>query len=153
MTRKKATELLNNHAIEATPARTEVLYYLLRNNDRLVSISEIQQVCTKNFGRITIYRTLTTFSKAGLIYKIPDKHNKPFYAVVKRQLPLSNTVTLKNNECYHFQCLSCKTITWLPVSAGNIELPAGFVKTGSHLLFTGYCSKCSQKGKGLVRKQ
>lgn len=153
MTRNKVIELLKVKNIDPTPARIEVLYYLFRKNDRLAALVEISGIDINQFSRATIYRTLLTLCKAGLIYRVLDKRNSPYYAVVKRQTPYSNQALLKNADCYHFQCLSCNTLVCLPLSARDILLPAGFVKKEANLLLTGYCSKCSAAIKKQVIKK
>jgi Fur family transcriptional regulator, ferric uptake regulator len=149
MTRNRIIELLSDKSIEITNARVDILYILFRSDKKLVSLQEIVKLQSEKFDRTTIYRTLLTLCNFGLVYKIIDTDNKPFYGIVKRLNAYSNQMTIYSKDCYHFKCRSCKSIVCLVDSSTDFHLPEGFIKTGANLLLTGYCAKCSKQKRNV----
>lgn len=133
--------------VSVTGSRIAILAFLLKQKNAFISLQEILKMPGKNISRTTLYRTLMVFCDAGIIYKITDNKNKVLYGLGRRLKPYVRTDNFSNSDNYHFQCRSCGTVYCLSQSVPPVELPAGFIKTDSNFLLTGFCEKCSAKKK------
>ncbi len=153
MTRTAIMDILKTRSVKISRARVDIMYSLLKKGTKLTSLPEIYNNYGTQFNRITIYRTLITLCDTGLIYKILDTNNRPFYAVVKWLSAQSDQIQSSCKEYCHFQCESCKSVFCFPCNFQDIKLPDGLIKTGVNLFFTGYCPKCSGKAKNIPGKK
>jgi len=151
MTRTVITEMLESRSIIITEARVDVLAFLIKNDNRLSSLSEILNIREQRFNRITIYRTLVTLCETSLIYKI-EISNKPFYAISRLANVSGNKPIRPSSELCHFRCESCNAVFSFPSDFNDFKLPRGLKKTGIRLFVTGYCPDCTEKAKSISGK-
>lgn len=125
--------------INPTAMRLLVLDALLKQHSA-VSLSDIEKSLAPA-DRITIYRTLKTFSEKGLIHIIDDGTGSPKYAVCIEDCD----ATQHNDLHVHFYCVSCKETFCLPNSKiPEVALPADFTPAEMNLVVKGVCSKCKK---------
>ena len=63
--------LLNSFRLRSTPVREEILHLFLQK-DCALSHGDIESEIADYLDRVTVYRTLKTFSNKGLIHKVLD---------------------------------------------------------------------------------
>lgn len=100
----KIIQILEEYKIKATPMRMLVLEQLISKSYNL-SLSDIEKSLYPS-DRITIYRTLQTFVKQGLVHSFETANNGTFYALCSEDCKL-NTHT---DNHPHFICESCKKV-------------------------------------------
>jgi Fur family ferric uptake transcriptional regulator len=119
--------------------RILVLDLLLKQHSA-ISLSDIEK-SLQPADRITIYRTLKTFSEKGLIHAINDGTGSPKYALC----PDDCDVNEHHDLHVHFNCTICKETFCLPDSKiPNIMLPENFSPTEMDLVVKGICSNCKK---------
>jgi Fur family ferric uptake transcriptional regulator len=128
----KAISILKHHQLSKTESRMEILKLLLNKNVAL-SEKEIKDEIAIQCDRATIYRTLNTFVKSGIVHAILN-NNGPLKYVIKKE----------PEDHIHFKCKECGHIMCLPnIIIENIELPDGFTRTESSFLVIGTCNNCN----------
>lgn len=138
MNKKEVNELLDKYSLRKTAVRKEILGIFLTQNHAL-SYNGLQEAIGKNFDRVTVYRTLSSFEEKGLIHKVLDNSNAAKYALSvgeKSRPEVSNHPHFKCQDCQQTYCLSDEQLA-LP------SLPNGFVMNKSHVLLEGICAQCN----------
>jgi len=139
MIRLNAEQKLNERNITPTAMRILVLDSLLKQH-AAISLRDIE----KNLepaDRITIYRTLKTFSEKGLIHVIDDGTGTPKYALC----PDDCDANQHHDLHVHFNCIVCKETFCLPnTKIPDIVLPKNFSPTEMNLVVKGICSTCKK---------
>jgi len=137
---KDLTHILKSNKMRITPARRLLLQFILDNQNKQISLTDIQSYLDKKMAgvdRSSVYRNLETFKKLDIIQELdlPSK-GKRFQYVFDRKV-------------HHFYiCKSCGKS-----NKGNEELFKkinaalkdihGFSKANLSVIFYGYCSKCA----------
>lgn len=101
----KIIKILEDCKIKPTPMRMLVLEQLILHQQNL-SLTDIEDLLYPS-DRITIYRTLQTFIKHGLVHSIDTLSNGSIYALCSEDC--KSDLHLDNHP--HFYCESCKQIT------------------------------------------
>lgn len=118
--------------------RLLTLDFLLRQ-EAAVSLSDIENAFDRS-DRITLYRTLKTFEKKGLVHGIADG-NITRYALCDAGCREGHHA----DSHLHFYCTSCGETSCLPgVRVPPVNVPQGFRLQELSLLAKGICEKCSQ---------
>jgi Fur family ferric uptake transcriptional regulator len=130
-------EILNDHGLRNTKVRRDVLKVFLDQEDAL-SHQVIEQKMDK-VDRITLYRTLKTFEKKGIIHKAIDGGEKLKYA-----LCAAGCDEHKHTDRHaHFHCEKCdRTLCLDEVSIPSVMVPANYTKNHIHLIINGICAAC-----------
>lgn len=135
---------LENHQIKATPMRMLVLEQLTLHTKSL-SLNEIEDLLYPS-DRITIYRTLNTFIKNGLVHTIDTKNKGTFYALCSDKC--------HKDEHYdhhpHFYCERCEKIFCsdnFKMDMKSINSDFKFKITKVEVKISGICEKCNQISK------
>lgn len=117
--------------------RLLTLDFLLKQKSA-VSITEIENGL-ESCDRITLYRTLKTFEKKGLIHSIEDRK------VIRYALCSEDCSEERHADAHvHFYCTSCgKTICLPKVKIPEISLPEGFHPGELNLVAKGRCNQCA----------
>ncbi len=134
---KQAREMLKAAKLYCTKHRITILKVLLRTK-RPLSQDQIARRCgKKHFDKVTIYRTLESLLKAGLIHKaFMDKRASHF--------ELAHNCTEK--QCHpHFTCTSCGnthclTHMSLPMATSPYK---GFIIKRQKVHLEGLCPECA----------
>lgn len=133
-------QLLRQKNIRITALRVGVLYVLIQSLKARTSadLETMLSSYSKRLrpDRVSLYRTLTTLTEAGLIRKFIDSRGSCSYFC---ELSTSGTGQV------HFKCSQCETIVPLPT------LPESYLNTvrqyqinSIHLLAEGTCNDCQQ---------
>lgn len=132
------TELLSKK-INPTAMRILVLEYLKAQSEA-VTLSDIEG----SFGqsdRVTLYRTLKTFEKKGVIHKISTGSGAK-YALCDS---LCSEDSHRDTHV-HFICNQCKKTSCLTqVHIPKIVIPSGFQLDEYEVLARGICGICAEK--------
>ena len=128
--------ILKTHNLSVTDRRIDILDYMIREN-RTISLKDLENEFDK-FDRVTLYRTIKSFTKNGLIHKVPNDDGHATYG-------------LCHNTCHpdehahdhiHFKCNECLTIVCLEHEIPKIEVP-GYLVEEANLILKGTCKSCS----------
>lgn len=136
--------ILKKFDLRHTESRNAVLTYFLSKNFAL-AYSDIEQQLTqsKQFDRVTIYRTLKTFVEKGILHKVLDDEANSKYALC--QAPACDNHHHNHNHI-HFKCDSCgETKCVNEVIIPHITLPKEYQITEINILVNGFCEKCNLK--------
>jgi Fur family ferric uptake transcriptional regulator len=101
----KIIQILEVRNIKPTPMRMLVLEQLMLQS-RNLSLSDIENLLFPS-DRITIYRTLKTFTEHGLVHTVETANNGWIYALCS---DACNTLS-HDDRHPHFLCESCKKVT------------------------------------------
>lgn len=128
-------QALQDHGIRVTPQRVAVYEYLMCHKTH-PSADMIYEAVVKqypNFSRTTIYNSLHTLEKAGLV--------KVIATVAGEQRFDADT-----SPHGHFRCTACGGISDFPLSDAQIcaITPPLLDATLESLLFSGICQSCSK---------
>jgi Fur family ferric uptake transcriptional regulator len=115
-----------------------VLEAFYKNSSSALSNQEIENEIQVS-DRVTLYRTLKTFEKSGLIHQAIDGSGTTKYALCHNDC--SNHEHLDNHA--HFHCVSCEKTTCLEeIETPSVNLPKGFTSQESYLVIKGICETC-----------
>ena len=136
-TLKKDRKALNATGLRATNQRALVLD-IVRLGERHLDADEIYRRAREKQPQIslsTVYRSLRSFKKQGLVEEIHFDEEHHHYEAKPA------------TEHHHLVCLGCgKIIEFrLPLSQyvkGNVPEASDFEIVGTEVRMTGYCSKC-----------
>ncbi|NPA45272.1 MAG: transcriptional repressor [Chlorobi bacterium] len=134
---KKALSILENKKVKPTAVRELVLDVFL-NTYYAISLSDIENVLSWS-DKVTIYRTLKTFEKSGIIHQINDGSSALKYALCSDSCELKNHVDIHP----HFHCEKCgKTICLEKQEINITNLPNDIIVKDYSLILNGLCSEC-----------
>lgn len=127
---------LRQRAVRLTLVRRAVLGVLLHSPYAL-SGAEIEKLLPQVCDRITLYRTLCTFERKGLVHRVIDHSETVRYAVCAGQeaAAVPDHVHFKCTACQHIYCLS-----QVPVPA--VQLPGRYHTERRDYLLSGICERC-----------
>ena len=130
--------LLKDKKLRQTPARKEILKVFLGKHVAH-SHAELELKLNNRFDRVTIYRTLDTFLKKGIIHKIPSGDGASLFA-----LCVGCNEHEHHDNHVHFKCTQCGTSECLiDQSVPEISLPEGYKMADANLLIEGTCRNCA----------
>lgn len=132
------SRLLKRFRLRSTPTRQEILHLFLEK-DYALSHSDIENEIADDLDRVTVYRTLKTFSDKGLIHKVPDDGGSVKYA----RCTEACSVAGHRDEHVHFKCIRCGQTNCLKVEIPSIKLPKGYTIKDVNFLIQGTCQNCS----------
>ena len=135
---KKIEELLSSKNIKSTAMRILVLQFFL-SLDKAVGLPGLEEKF--NFSeRTTLYRTLKTFEKKGLVHQINDGTNSTKYALCD-----ASCSSLYHSDVHpHFYCEACKSATCLnSIAIPAIDLYGNFKINGTEFILKGVCDVCN----------
>lgn len=124
--------------IRPTAVRLRVLEQF-RSNVAALSLNELE----KKLGladRSTLFRTLKTFEKKGIIHSVNQENGSIKYALCADSCTCSYT----DHMHIHFSCLLCsKTFCLHEVRMPDIRFPQGFLPFDANVVVKGHCGSCS----------
>ncbi len=142
-TTEKIIDLLDKHHLKKTGPRISVLS-VLNSRDVATSQPDLEQMLGKEIDRVTLYRTLNTFEKSGIIHKILDLNGTSNYALCS---PLC-TSEKHTDEHVHFNCTVCLNIYCMDhIHIPAVAVPKGYHASSKNLIIYGTCESCNSKGK------
>jgi len=124
--------------IAPTAMRLLVLDVLLRHPAAL-SLADVERLLGQA-DRITVHRTLKTFTEKGLLHRVEDGSGAVKYALCEPGC----TPELHHDLHVHFFCTRCRHTTCLPaVPVPAIRLPGAFRVQETSLVMKGLCERCA----------
>lgn len=125
--------------VQPTAMRILVMEFLLQQ-PAAVSLTDIENGFEQS-DRVTLYRTLKTFEKKGIVHAIQEG-NITKYALC----PDGCTATEHLDTHLHFHCTECKrTFCLHSVKLPALSIPASYDLTEVSLVAKGVCESCNHK--------
>ena len=134
-----SNRLLKSFRLRSTPTRQEILHLFLKK-DYALSHGDIESEIAEDIDRVTVYRTLKTFSDRGLIHKVLDDSGGLKYALCSEAC----STTQHRHEHVHFKCTQCGQTNCLDIEIPVVKLPKGYHPKEVNLLIQGTCQNCSR---------
>ncbi len=134
-----ASDILKQSKLSITENRTRILDYFLHSSNALAH-ADIEKMSADAIDRVTVYRTLQTFTEKGIIHSIPTADNAILYALCKDACSEGH----HHDDHIHFICDQCQSTYCLEkVHIPVILLPTGFNATKTDMVISGVCKNCS----------
>lgn len=135
--------MLTEKKIPATAVRLLVLDAFLAAQKAL-SLADLEEILYPT-DRSTLYRTLKTFEKKGLIHGVQE-NNTTQYLLCHDGCREGH----HHDNHLHFYCTQCKNTTCLDeVNFNHIELPSDYQIAEMKLVASGICSACLKESANL----
>jgi Fur family ferric uptake transcriptional regulator len=135
---KKIEGFLIQKNVRPTAMRL-LVYEFLEKQVVATSLTDIENTFDKS-ERTTLYRTLKTFEKNGLVHKIDDGSGTAKFALCEEQC----NCELETDLHLHFHCTTCNETQCLTEQKiPHINLPPGFKAIDANLVVKGICNKCN----------
>ena len=136
----KAEDLLQEHDLRGTSSRLKALQVFIDHNHAL-SQPDLEKSLGKEFDRVTIYRTLTSFLEKGLIHKVPDDAGAARYAFCSHD----SIADIHSDEHIHFKCVQCGNTNCLDeLPFPHFKEPKGYSFLETNILIQGVCKDCNK---------
>lgn len=130
--------ILKKNQLSITEGRKKILDLFLKTEGALAH-ADIEEKTSAGFDRVTVYRTLQTFTEKGIIHNIPTTDNSILYALCKDNCEVGH----HHDNHVHFICDICDKTTCLDnVNIPTVKLPKGFILKQTNVLISGVCNKC-----------
>ena len=133
-------DILRRNSLSVTDSRKKILTLFLNAQEALAH-GDIERKAGEKFDRVTVYRTLQTFVKKGIIHTIPTTDNSVRYALCKDNC----TEGHHHDHHVHFICDKCgATLCLEDTSVPEVRLPKGFAVNEVEVVVKGICKDCKQ---------
>ena len=139
MKANKLENELNKKAIKPTAMRSLVLKFLVEHGTA-VSVTDLEDALD-TADKSTLFRTLKTFEKYGLVHAFDDGSGKVKYA-----LCTENCDCEAGHQHFHFLCEVCGETYCLPgARLLTVDLPSNFKVKEANLVLKGICGNCNAR--------
>jgi Fur family ferric uptake transcriptional regulator len=137
---EELTKNLEGKGIRPTAMRLLILKCFIGSKIAL-SIGELERVFQKA-ERSTLFRTIKTFEKKGIVHQIDDGSGIAKFALCEDQCICDLDIDLH----LHFHCTACNETQCLTnQKIPQFTLPTGFNAMDANLVIKGMCNKCSRE--------
>jgi Fur family transcriptional regulator, ferric uptake regulator len=134
----QADDMLRRNNLSITESRRKILLLFLEKEGALAH-GDIEKKAGEKFDRVTIYRTLQTFTDKGIIHVIPTTDNSIRYALCKDDCTQGH----HHDHHIHFVCTQCNSTYCLDdVVTPEIKLPKGYTAEHTEVVVEGVCKNC-----------
>ena len=131
--------VLSENGISRTEFRIDLLN-LFYSSSISLSVEDILKYFNNSINKATVYRSLESFERKGLIHKVPDANNLKRFSLCKENECNANS---HNHNHGHFICYSCnQTFCLEQFKAPEIICMEGFHIQELKLTAEGYCQDC-----------
>ena len=131
-------DLLTQNGLSKTNIRIKVLEAFLSKHGAL-SETDLKKHIGEKCDRTTIYRTLKTFEKLSIVFKLVGDDGIIRYLIDSHK-------TEKEHNHLHFRCVECNQFTCIedaPILPYN--LPAGYKVIKNNFVISGICPLCASQ--------
>ena len=132
-------KVLKNHNLRITDCRIDVLERF-HTIEHALSFKDLEDDLI-DYDRVTLYRTLNSFIKQGLLHRIPNDTGYATYGLCREDCNEKDHhhdhVHFKCNVCGHIECLS-------NYHTPQIDLPDYDIEE-SYLIVNGVCKICKKE--------
>ncbi|MBC6612403.1 transcriptional repressor [Hymenobacter sp. BT507] len=127
-------------AKQITPTAMRLLVLeVLQQQSAALSLADVEQLLG-HADRITVHRTLKTFTDKGLVHRIEDGSGAVKFALCEPGCTPEHHQDLH----VHFFCTQCRETSCLPaVAIPAIPLPSAFQVQETSLVLKGVCARCT----------
>lgn len=130
-------QILKSHQLRVTDCRMDILEYFL-NHEKALSFKNLEDQFA-GYDRVTLYRTLNSFTENGVLHKIPDDSGFATYGVCHSTCDSH----MHRHDHMHFKCNECGGIECVDEHVPSIDLP-GYQIKGVNLIVNGLCKTCCE---------
>ena len=130
-------KILKNHRLRVTDCRMDILEFFV-NNEQAFSFKNLENTF-EHYDRVTLYRTLNSFTKNGVLHKIPSDTGIVSYGVCSSTCSPQN----HNHNHMHFQCNICGKTECLPQKHLPQVKITGYVIEEVNMILNGKCVQCA----------
>ncbi len=130
--------ILTENNIRVTPIRLQVLEVFNRF-DNALSLQTIEQEIGKH-DRITLYRTLKTFTEKGIIHEIAMLGGEKHLALCSNDC--EQGIHNHQHEHIHFQCKNCNNVFCVEIDDFPQIKLEGFELSTIEITAQGKCKNC-----------
>ena len=128
--------LLHDRSLKATTSRLTLLQKL-QDYETAMPYSSIQEAMAP-IDRVTLYRTLESLQKHGIIHKAFQENNETYYAICGSECADHH----HHDNHIHFKCTECDAVTCeQPVQPIKISMPDYDIHSVS-VHVQGVCQAC-----------
>lgn len=132
--------VLKKYNIRPTAIRL-LIYKYLKESEVARTLNDIEAAFDRS-ERTTLYRTIKTFEKKGVVHQIDDGTGIAKYAIDEKATASGTSQDLH----LHFHCDNCNETSCLTDhKIPHISLPKGFITKDINLVIKGTCDKCSTR--------
>lgn len=140
---QEAVTLLKKNNLKITPQRIAIIQYLSNHHTHPTAEEVYENLKQKNpsLSKTTVYNTLDTLTKAGILYRLTI-------------CPTEHRYDINTTMHHHFICKKCRQIYDIDFQCPNVEKISKKVQNKGHQIeeihgyFKGICKKCLQKRGG-----
>lgn len=128
---------LKNHKLRITDCRMDVLEYFQQENKAL-SFKNLEDRF-QEYDRVTLYRTLHSFTENGLLHKIPADGGSAIYGLCH-----DCGIEDHHHNHMHFKCNNCGTTECIdaPINIPKVSLPTDYEMSDIDVIINGICKSC-----------
>ncbi len=139
MTMSEASKaILISQNLRITDCRTDVIQFFIEGKAAF-SQRDLENEY-KQYDRVTIYRTLNSLLKAGVLHKIPNESGAATYGLCH----YTSTPEHHFDNHIHFNCKNCGQIECLEdKEVPQVSVPSGYTIERINLIVAGVCTKCA----------
>lgn len=129
--------ILKNHKLRITDCRMDVLEFFL-DQKKALSMKNLEDHF-KGYDRVTLYRTLNSFTENGVLHKIPDDSGFATYGVCHTTCDSDE----HHHNHMHFKCDDCGNIECLDEHLPTVKL-SGYRIREANMILNGICKTCGE---------
>lgn len=135
---EKIVQFLESKGIRPTAMRL-LTYKRLAELNVAISLGDLEKDF-KVSERSTLFRTMKTLEKKGVVHQIEDGTGVIKYALCEENCECE----IGNDLHLHFRCNNCnETVCLTEHKIPHINLPDGYITEDINLVVKGICEKCS----------
>ena len=128
--------ILKQHDLRVTDCRMDVLEYFM-NKSSASSVKDLESEF-EEYDRVTLYRTLQSFTDSGVLHRIPDDSGFATYGVCREDCGPNH----HKHDHMHFKCVECGNIECLSEKhLPSVSVP-GYLVQEVNMILSGVCSDC-----------
>lgn len=126
-------QILEKARLKKTSIRISILEQFIDSN-KAQSFTDLDKALKKTVDKSTLYRTLHSFEKAGIIHRINNTEGIAKYAFNHKDFEANHA---------HFECEKCKTTYCINTNSTDaFDLPEGFNLSSAQTTLKGICNQC-----------
>ena len=130
-------KILKNHKLQVTDCRMDILEYFTRAEAAVTQKDLENQL--KQYDRVTIYRTLKSFTENGVVHPIPSDTGTVNYGLCYDTCDVED----HHHNHIHFYCESCQQTKCINTHVPDVQVP-DYIVHEVNLMLKGICKDCHQ---------
>lgn len=130
---------LKSHKLRITDCRMDVLEYF-QQESKALSFKDLEDRFNE-YDRVTLYRTLHSFTENGLLHKIPGDGGSAIYGLCADcddEAHSHNHMHFKCNICGITKCIDT------PIDLPEVSLPKNYKMENVDVIINGTCEACHE---------